>query len=57
MRPTKVTVTSSFLPPLVFRYQFTTGSKFAIFTFQGCTVQVSGKMEVEPYTRWELGAP
>ena len=57
MRPTKVTVTSSYLPPLVFRYQFTTGSKFAIFTFQGCTVQVSGKMEVEPYTRWELGAP
>ena len=30
----------------VARYQFTTGSKFAIFTFQGCTVNVSGKMEV-----------
>ena len=28
------------------RYQFTTGAKFAIFTFQGCTVHVSGKMEV-----------
>ena len=37
----------------MFRYQFTTGSKFAIFTFQGCTVQVSGKMEVEPYTSKE----
>ena len=24
------------------KYQFTTGSKFAVFTFQGCTVQVSG---------------
>ena len=35
----------------MFRYQFSTGSKFAVFTFQGCTVQVSGKMEVEPYTR------
>ena len=33
------------------KYQFSTGSKFAVFTFQGCTVQVSGKMEVEPYTR------
>ena len=24
-----------------------------MFTFQGCTVQVSGKMEVEPYTSKE----
>jgi len=35
------------------KYQFTTGAKFAIFTFQGCTVHVSGKMEVEPYTSQE----
>jgi len=35
------------------KYQFTTGSKFAVFTYQGCTVQVSGKMEVEPYTSTE----
>ena len=39
------------------KYQFTTGSKFAIFTFHGCTVQVSGKMEVEPYTRLEISNP
>ena len=30
-----------------------TGSKFAIFTYQGCTVHVSGRMEVEPYTSQE----
>jgi len=35
------------------RYQFTTGSKFAIFTYQGCTVLVTGKMEVDPYTSKE----
>ena len=32
------------------KYQFGSGSKFAIFTYQGCTVQLSGKMEVDPYT-------
>ena len=32
------------------RYQFGAGAKLAVFTYQGCTVQVSGKVEVEPYT-------
>ena len=36
------------------RYQFTTGAKFAIFTFQGCTVHVSGKMEVIRYDQIRL---
>ena len=36
---------------MIFRYQFTTGAKIAVFTFQGCAVQVQGKMEVDPYTR------
>jgi len=35
------------------KYQFTTGTKFAVFTFQGCAVQVQGKMEVDPYTSKE----
>jgi len=35
------------------KYQFTTGAKFAVFTFQGCSVQVQGKMEVDPYTSKE----
>jgi len=35
------------------KYQFTSGSKFAVFTFQGCSVQVQGKMEVDPYTSKE----
>jgi len=35
------------------KYQFTTGAKFAVFTFQGCCVQVQGKMEVDPYTSKE----
>ena len=30
------------------KYQFESGSKFAIFTYQGCTVLLSGKMEVDP---------
>eukprot|EP00090_Calanus_glacialis_P043098 TRINITY_DN7627_c0_g1_i1.p1 TRINITY_DN7627_c0_g1~~TRINITY_DN7627_c0_g1_i1.p1 ORF type:complete len:425 (-),score=158.00 TRINITY_DN7627_c0_g1_i1:30-1304(-) len=35
------------------KYQFTTGAKIAVFTFQGCAVQVQGKMEVDPYTSKE----
>jgi len=35
------------------KYQFTTGAKIAVFTYQGCAVQVQGKMEVDPYTSKE----
>merc|ERR1719400_1394561 len=35
------------------KYQFQRGAKFAVFTFQGCRVQVQGSMEVEPYTSKE----
>jgi len=35
------------------KYQFSRGAKFAVFTFQGCRVQVQGSMEVEPYTSKE----
>jgi polyribonucleotide 5'-hydroxyl-kinase len=35
------------------KYQFARGAKFAVFTFQGCRVQVQGSMEVEPYTSKE----
>ena len=35
------------------KYQFFRGSKFAVFTFQGCRVQVQGSMEVDPYTSKE----
>ena len=35
------------------KYQFFRGAKFAVFTFQGCRVQVQGSMEVDPYTSKE----
>jgi len=35
------------------KYSFGHGAKFSVFTYQGCTVQVTGKMEVEPYTSKE----
>ena len=35
------------------KYTFTNGAKFAIFTYQGCSIMVSGRMEVEPYTSKE----
>eukprot|EP00095_Tigriopus_kingsejongensis_P001332 maker-scaffold1057_size73593-snap-gene-0.21 protein:Tk01332 transcript:maker-scaffold1057_size73593-snap-gene-0.21-mRNA-1 annotation:"clp1-like protein" len=35
------------------QYKFHSGSKIAIFTFQGCTIVVKGKMQVHPYTSKE----
>jgi len=35
------------------KYQFSRGAKFAVFTFQGCRVQIQGPMEVDPYTSKE----
>ena len=35
------------------KYNFRSGAKFAVFTYQGCSVTVSGSMEVEPYTSKE----
>lgn len=35
------------------KYTFKTGAKFAIFTYHGCQIQISGKLEVQPYTSKE----
>ncbi|XP_059081029.1 protein CLP1 homolog [Tigriopus californicus] len=35
------------------QYRFHTGAKIAIFTFQGCTIVVRGKMDIQPYTSKE----
>lgn len=35
------------------KYTFSHGAKFSVFTYQGCTIQVTGKMEVDPYTSKE----
>jgi len=35
------------------KYSFTCGAKIAVFTYQGCTVEVDGNLEVEPYTSKE----
>lgn len=35
------------------KYTFRSGAKFAIFTYHGCTVAVTGEMDVQPYTSKE----
>ncbi len=34
-------------------YEFTSGSKFSVFTYHGCQIYVRGKSEVRPYTSKE----
>jgi len=35
------------------KYNFSCGAKIAVFTYQGCTIEVDGNLEVEPYTSKE----